>query len=234
MAVPPPREPIPADARRAVDLLLTRWHDFSDLRALADVVLDRGGDRQRLTGVVLARAPGSVRFEALSPFGQPFLLVTVHEGRITAYDAATNEAFVGAATAETSARLLRLPLEPPDLVAVLAGRAVPPQDLRVAEVLPPDGLGPSLRLIGNLHQQRVWMDFQTGLVSQVQITGGLAEAVITYRRDETGGLTGFDITAGQGYVTGSVRYRRLVTGQGIDPARFALSLPKDAKFKSIR
>ena len=156
--VPPLRHPVPEDARHALSALIGRWHDFSDIRALADVDLRRGGERQRLTGVLLARAPGSVRFEALSPFGQPFLYLTIHEGRLVAYDATTNEALVGPADAETSARLLNLPVDPDDLVAILAGRAVPPKDLRVAELLPPDGDGPSLRLIGRLHEQRVWLD----------------------------------------------------------------------------
>src|SRR5213080_2837381 len=93
-----------------------------------------------------ALAPASVRFEALSPFGQPFLLVTVHDGKITAYNAATNEARVGAANVETAADLLSLPVEPEDLVALLSGRVAPPRDLRVAEILPPDGLGRSVKL----------------------------------------------------------------------------------------
>ena len=95
MALPPPRAPVAPEARRAVALLLARWHAFSDLRALADIVLTRGGGgSQRFTGVVLAAAPGSVRFEALSPMGQPLVVATVHEGRLIAYDASTNQAVV--------------------------------------------------------------------------------------------------------------------------------------------
>jgi outer membrane lipoprotein-sorting protein len=234
VAVPPPRQSVGEDARRALDLLITRWHAFSDLRALADVSVDKGGERQKLTGVLLARAPGSVRFEALSPFGQPFLFVTVHEGRLVIYDATSNEAHVGEANAETTARLLSLPFDPDDLVAVLAGRAVPPKDLRVAEVLPPDEFGPSLNLIGRLHQQRVWMDFGTGVVRRLTITGGRAAAAITYLRNPDGVFTGFDVSAGEGYVTASVRYRNLAMGAGVDPERFAFALPKDAKTRALR
>lgn len=229
----PPARPVSVDARRALDLLDQRWREFRDLRALADVSVQKGGERQRLTGVLLVRGPASMRLEALSPFGQPYLLVLVHEGRLTAYDAAKNEALVGPATAETIAGVLGLPLEPEDLVAVLAGRAAPPRDLRVAELLPPDGAGPSLDLIGGAQRRRVWLDLQTGEVNRVEIGGGRASVILTYHRD---GDTprGFDFSAGRDYVTGSVTYRTVVLGAGIDSERFTLTLPKGAKIQSIR
>jgi len=234
IAPPTPHAPIDAEARRVVDLLAARWQEFRDLRALADITLKRGKDRQRLSGVVLALAPASVRFEALSPFGQPFLLVTVHDGKITAYNTATNEARVGAATVETAADLLSLPVEPEDLVALLSGRVAPPKDLRVAEILPPDELGRSIKLVGRYHEQRVWMDFETGVVRRVTIAGGRTEATVTFQRGADGALTGFDLTAGNDYVTGTVRYRSLTLNTGIDAERFALTLPSDAKIHSIR
>jgi outer membrane lipoprotein-sorting protein len=234
IALPPPRQAVPEDARRAIDLLITRWHSVTDLRALVDVDVDRNGQRQRLTGVLLAKAPGSVRFEALSPFGQPFLIAVVHEGHLTAFSALTNEAVVGDATAETTARLLGLPVEPQDLVAVVAGYAVPPVDLRQAQILPPDALGPSLSLVGAVNEQRIWMDFKTGVVSQTQIIGGRVAATVTYRRDDEGHLTGLDVSAAERYVTGTLRYRNLATGIGLGPERFALTLPKDAKTQPIR
>jgi len=227
-------ELIPADlypARHAsrgwgVMRAIARW--------LADITLDRGGQRQRLSGVLLARAPGSVRFEALSPFGQPFLFVTVHDRRLTAYDATTNEAAIGEATAESTARMLSLPFDPEDLVAVLSGRAAPPRDLRVVEILPSDEHGPSLNLIGGVHRQRVWMDLSSGVVRRLAITGGRAEALVTYVLSADGTLTGFDVTAGEGQVAASVRYRSLAMGVGVEPERFTFAPPKDAKTRAIR
>ena len=215
-------------------MLNSRWQSVTDLRTLADIDVERGGQRQRLSGVLLAKAPGSVRFEALSPFGQPFLIAVVHDGHLTAFSAATNEAMVGDANAETTARLLGLPFEPHDLVAVVSGYAVPPGDLRMAEIMPPDAMGPSLSLVGTVHEQRIWMDFQTGLVRQLQIIGGRAAAIVTYHRDGEGRLTGFDISAAERYVTGTVRYRNLTTGVGLNANQFALTLPKDAKTQPIR
>jgi len=234
IALPPPHAAIEGDARRAVDRLTERWQEFHDLRALADITLKRGSDRQRVSGVLLARAPASVRFEALSPFGQPFLFVAMHEGRITAYNAATNEARVGTASVESAAELISLPVEPEDLVALLSGRAAPPRDLRTAEILPPDEVGPSINLVGRYNRQRVWLDFETGIARQITITGGRTEATVTFQRATDGALGGLDVTAGNGYVTGAVRYRSLALNAGVEPERFALTPPKDAKIQSIR
>jgi len=234
IAIPPPRSSISPQAQRAVDLLATRWQAFTDLRALADINVERGNQKQRLSGVILAKGPASVRFEALSPFGQPILIGVVHDGRLTGYNALTNEAVVGDATAETTADILGLPLEPEDLAGVVAGYAVPPRDLRMAEILPADAQGPSLSLVGSVHEQRIWMDFETGVVSQLKIIGGRTDATVTYQRDDGGQVTGFAITAASRWVNGTVRYRNVAVGVGLPAERFALVLPKDAKTRPIR
>lgn len=233
-AVTPPRQSLPEDAKRAVALLAARWQAFSDLRALSDITIEQGGRRDRLAGVLLAKAPTSVRFEALSPFGQPIYVATMHGGRLAAYNAIANEASVGPATAETAARLLKLPFEPETLVGILAGLAVPPPDLRTAEVLKPDEAGPSLSMVGAVNEQRVWMDFQSGVVRQIQITGGRFDARVTFHRDAAGTLRGFDLTAAQNWITGTVRYRDLVIDGGIEQDRFVFSIPKGAKIHEIR
>src|SRR5207244_6837694 len=107
-------------------------------------------------GVCLPKHPWCARFEALSPLGPPLMIATIHEGQITAYDATTDEVTTGPATAEAAARLLSLPFEPDDLVGVLAGRPVPPRDLREAESMAPDTVGPSNNMVGAVHAPRVW------------------------------------------------------------------------------
>jgi outer membrane lipoprotein-sorting protein len=221
----------PAEGRRRST---ERWREFSDLRTLADVSVQRGSERQRVRGVILAKAPGSVRFEALSPLGPPLMIATIHDGKITAYDATTGEATVGAATAQAAARLLSLPFEPEDLVGVLAGRPVPPRDLREAEILPADADGPSLTMVGNVNAQRVWMDFDTGIVRQLEISGGRADARIVFRRGADGAMAGFDLTAGMGVVKSAVRYENPAIGAGIEADRFDFTPPKGAKIRTIR
>jgi outer membrane lipoprotein-sorting protein len=221
-------------ARRAVALLQSRWQELSDLRALADVLVERGGQKHQLTGALLLKTPASLRFEALSPFGQPLVIATIHDGQLVIYNAASNSATVGPATPDTAGRLFSLAVAPDELVGLLAGRAVPPKDLRVATILPADEHGPSLEMIGALHRQRVWMDFTTGVVRRLEIAGGRIEALLIYQRADDGTLTGFTLAAAQGNVTGAVRYRDLVINAGIEPERFQLTIPAGASIERPR
>src|SRR5207245_6486660 len=136
-------------------------------------------------------------------------------GRLTTCDPATTEGRAGAGTGETASELLSLPVEPEDLVALLSGRAASPKDLRVAEILAPDELGPSINLVGRYNRQRVWLDFETGIARQITITGGRTEATVTFQRATDGALGGLDVTAGNGYVTGGVRYASLALDAGV-------------------
>jgi outer membrane lipoprotein-sorting protein len=233
-ALPPPRESLSEEARRAVDLVRARWRAFTDFRSLAQVVIARGSRKDQFTGALLLKAPDSVRFEALSPFGQPLLIATIHDRQLVAYNAASHTAAVGAATPEATARLFGLAVEPEDLVGLMAGLAVPPQDLRVATVLPPDEHGPSLEMIGTLHQQRVWMDMTTGVARRILITGGRLEALAVYQRAADGLVSGIDLSAAQGNVTGTVRYRDVALGSGIDAERFRLAIPPGATVERLR
>lgn len=217
-----------------MELLQARWREFTDLRTLADVSVQRGSERQRVRGVILAKTPSSVRFEALSPLGPPLLVATIHDGQITAYDATTGEATIGAATADAAARLLSLPFEPEDLVGILSGRPVPPRDLREAEILPADTDGPSLSMVGAINAQRVWMDFTSGVVRQVEISGGRGDARIVFRRGPDGAMAGFELTAGMGVIKSVVRYENPAMGAGIEPERFVFTPPKGAKIRTIR
>ena len=182
----------------------------------------------------MLKAPASLRFEVLSPFGPPLLIATVHDGQIVAYNAASHTATIGPATPDTAARLFWLAGEPEDLVGLLAGLPVPPKDLRVADILPADEHGRSLEMIGTLHRQRVWMDFDTGVVRRVQISGGRLGAQLVYERTDDGALTGFALSAAQENITGRARYRNVVLNGGIESERFTLTVPPGASIERLR
>ena len=232
--LPAPRQPITPEARQVIERLEARWRAFSTFRSLADVVIRRGSERHQLRGAFLARAPASVRFEALSPMGQPLLLATVHAGRLTAYDATTNEGYVGPATSEVTARFLSLPFEPDDLVGLLVGRPVPPLDVRTADLLPPDEHGPSIELQGANNRRRIWVDPATGVVRKFELTGGRAEVRVVYVLSPSNDVQGFDLTASVDVVSAVVRYHDPASGVVLADDAFALTLPKGAKTQEIR
>jgi outer membrane lipoprotein-sorting protein len=234
IAPPLPRAAIAPPERRAVERLRERAREFTALRTVADVSAQRGSERFRVRSIVLAKAPASVRFEALSPLGTPLLIATVHEGQITAYDATNDEATVGPATAEAAARLLGLPFEPEDLVGVLSGRPSPPRDLREVTLLPPDADGASISMVGAINTVRAWMDLDTAVVRQAEISGGRGDARIVFRRDADGGMTGFEVTAGLGLIRSVVRYEAPAWDAQIEDDRFVFVPPKGAKTRTIR
>lgn len=234
VAPPTLHSDISDEARRAIALLEARRRAFSDLRTLAELDFERMGSRTHLTGVLLARAPASLRFEALSPFGQPFLIVTIHDGRLMAYDLGANEVAAGPATPEVAAEFFHLALSPEELVAILTGHVLAPGDLRAAEFEAPDDLGPSLTLIGPSHRQRVWMDFSSGLVRQVEIAGGRAQAVVTYLPGTDGLPAGFDLAGAPLPVHGRVRYQNPVVDGGVAPERFIIAIPPGVTTRPLR
>ncbi|HXG17262.1 MAG TPA: hypothetical protein VNK50_13505 [Calidithermus sp.] len=233
-ALPPPRQAVPEPAARALARLAERWAEFHDFRALAEVDLRRRDQRHRFLAVVLLQAPASIRLEALSPFGPPLFVGVVHDRRLVAYNPLANAATVAPATSDTAVRLLSLPLEPDDLVGILAGRPAPLRDLRLAEIAAAEDGQPVLVVVGGDHQQRLWMDFATGVVRQLEVTGGLYEIRVAYERAPDGALTGLTVDAPRARLRGAVRYRDPVLNAGLDPDRFALTLPEGARIEPLR
>ncbi|MEK6665990.1 MAG: hypothetical protein AAB016_13525 [candidate division NC10 bacterium] len=234
-SLPPPREPLSPEAHRLIAVLQHRWLEFADLRTLAEITIQRDGRVQRLTGVLLLRAPASVRFEALTPWGQPFLLLVGNAESVTLYQVADNRALVGPASAKATERWLGLALEPEELVGILAGHVLPLKDPYSAEIVPADGIGPSIKLTGAAGVQRIWADPETGVVRQVELTGAKTPARVTYAgggpADPPASLT---LTALDAPLVVSVRYRepRLGTGPSLD--LFTLTLPEGVKIQRFR
>jgi hypothetical protein len=58
----------------------------------AELRLRRNGKTERLTGALLLKAPASMRFEALTAFGIPVLLVSGDERSVTLWEVMDNRA----------------------------------------------------------------------------------------------------------------------------------------------
>lgn len=224
--------PLSDEARRLAALLTLRRDEFSDLRTLADVTLRRGSDARRLSGVLLVKPPAALRFEALSPFGQPFLLLVISAGTLTSYDVARNQVLTGPVTARAAARWLGVPLGAEDLVGLLIGRIAPPRGLEQAEILPADADGPSIRLTGRDQSERVWMDFETGAVRKAEIDGGRIALVVVYHRPPGSDLPDeIQARAPAAAFDATVRYRDPALATGVPAERFELSPPPGANLQ---
>lgn len=232
---PPPRTPILPEADRLISLLVRRWQEFDDLRTLADITIRRDGQVHRYSGVLLLKAPASFRFEALTPWGQPFLLLAGNAETVTLYQVAENRALVGPASAWATERWLGFALEPDELVGLLAGHVRPLKDPFSAELMPSDGLGPSIKLAGAEGTQRIWADPETGVVRQVEIESGRQLARILYSgggaAESPSTLT---LTALDAPLTVSIRYHNTERGSGLPPDFFTLTLPEGTKIQRFR
>lgn len=231
----PPAEPLAPEVHRLLDAFESRWEQFEDLRSRVEIVLRRGARAQRLSGVLLLKSPDSIRLEALSPWGQPLLILTTSAASFTAYEVAENRALVGPASAGAVERWLGAALEPAELVGILAGRFRPMKAPRSGALRPPDGLGPSLELVGAKRAQRIWFDPETLGLRQVEWTGGGTGFRVSYSDGAAGPLpTALVLEALDHEFSVSIRYREPELGLGIPPELFQLNLPESAKIHRVR
>ncbi len=231
----PPPESVAPEVQRLVDALDRRWRQFEDLRTRVEITLRRGDRTQSLSGVLLLKSPDSLRLEALSPWGQPFLLVAANDDGFTLYQVTENRAWVGPASARATERWLGLALDPTDLVGILSGYVPPMKELRTASLGPGNGLGPSLELRGAGKTQRIWLDPESLVIHQVEWIAKDAMLRITY---EGGGPlnppTRLTLTALDQPLVVSVRYRDPAVGVGLSREVFTLTLPEHAKIRRFR
>lgn len=231
----PPSEPLAPEVYRLLDAMGRRWRQFEDLRARVEITLRRGDRARHFTGVLLLKSPDSLRLEALSPWGQPFLLLTATAESFTLYRVLENRAVVGSASARATERWLGFALEPADVVGILSGHVLPMKQPKRGTLRPADGLGPSLELTGAEVIQRIWLDPETLVVRQVEWTGKGSQFRITY----DGGSpidppTALTLTTPDYSLVLSIRYRDPEVGVGLPAELFRLTLPEHAEIQRFR
>jgi outer membrane lipoprotein-sorting protein len=202
---------------------------------MADVRIRRGGRNQDLTGVLLLRAPASLRFEALSPFGPPVFLVASDADSMTLWEVLKDRAFILPASPEATQRWLGLPLGAEELVALLSGHVRPMKDPEEVELARVDADGASLTLRRGGATQRVWLDPASGLVSQAEWTGGKRPLRVEFaERSPEHPPAGLTLATLDGTLEVQVRYRRPQLDSGFDPALFPIRVPDTVKIQDFR
>ncbi|HEV8530778.1 MAG TPA: hypothetical protein VGT00_05145 [Methylomirabilota bacterium] len=224
----PPRKPLPPDVEAARAALEARGKTFHDLRTQADLRIRRGDRLDRLTGVLLLRAPAELRFEALAPFGPPILVVASDADTVTLWEVAQQRAFLARSSPEATKRWLGLALGPEDLVALLAGHALPPRDPRSGEMLPPDAIGPSVSFETANGRQRIWLDATSGAARQVEWTGGSQPARVVFRPE------GPHLSTLDGKLDVDVRYKDPQRDTGFEPELMKLTVPQGVNIQDFR
>lgn len=128
-----PYPPPTADA--LVQVLAARQRAVASLNATARATSWLGGDRVRATVLMLVDRPGRLRFEAeISLQGTVAVLAT--DGRQFAFlDVMKNELRRGPACPANVASLIRIPLGPPDVAAILLGDARLPAGTTAADAV---------------------------------------------------------------------------------------------------
>ena len=212
-----------------------RWQTFTDLRTLAAIEIRRGGRTERLTGPLLLRSSASLRFEALSPFGPPVLVVGVGDDGVVVWEVIRSRAYRLPATPDANRRWLGVALGGQDLVALLAGHVLPMKDAEAGEVRPADADGPSLSLTGPSGTQRIWMDLATGQAKKVSWTGGRQPLDVVF----AGGgpaepISGLTLTTPDGRLEAKMRYQSPRVDSGFDPALMRVDVPQGVEIQDFR
>ena len=231
----PTRQPISPEAAAARALLERRWEEFRDLRSLAEIKLRRGDKVQRLAGVLLLSAPSALRFEALSTFGVPVLVVGEDATTLTLWEVPAERAYFLPASPDSTRRWLGLALGPDELVATLSGHAVPLRDPFAVELMPADGLGPSLTLRSADLEQRIWFDPASGRARAVEWRGGSNAARAVFTDGASGAVPERVILATlDGKLEASVRYQDPRVNSGLDADLVRVTVPEHVRIQDLR
>lgn len=234
-APPTPPAPVADEARVALARIEQQRRTLTDLRTLADLTIRRGGRSQRLSGVLLLLAePASLRFEALSPFGTPVLIVAGDPKSVTLWEVLDNRAYIAPASADANRRWLGLALGDEELVALLGGRVRPMPDPTTVELVAADEVGPSLRLTGASIEQRIWFDPDSGQARQVEWTGKNPARVTFNRVPADAPPAGLKLETPDGALQVTVAYRNPQMNSSLDPALLRLTVPEDVKIQDFR
>ena len=230
----PVRQPVSPEAAAAQTLIERRCAEFHDLRTLAEITMRKGDRTQRLAGVLLLRAPASTRFEALSPLGTPVLIVAGDASTLTVWEVLDDKAYRLPASPDATKRWLGLALGPDELVATLAGCALPLKDPLVVELLAPDDTSPSLRLRGKDMVQRIWFDPADGQPRAVEWTDG-TPAHVTFADGAPDSVpTTLRLYTLDGKMEVRIRYQNPRLNSGFDPDLMTLTVPERVRIQDFR
>ena len=177
--------------------------------------------------MLLLRSPASLRFEALTSFGVPVVLVAGDAQSVTLWEVLDNRAFILPASPDATRRWLGLGRSDPRTWSRSSrGASGRSRTRRRWTCCPPDELGPSLKLANADGEQRIWLDPDTGQARQVEWTGGKNPARVTYDATPPDGPpAGLKLATLDGKLEVVARYRDPAMNTGFDPTLLDANCP---------
>jgi len=123
--VPPPEAETPApvgkiDVSSLTNAMAERDRALESLQTNAVMEYSNSTDHVKAREELIVRRPGSLRVEAMSPFGVA-LIVAAQDSRLQIFEPSKNTLMHGTADAATLARFARIPMAPRDAVGLLMG-----------------------------------------------------------------------------------------------------------------
>jgi len=98
-----------------------RIKSFHTLKGIAHVNLKVDKKRNSFNIAFVLKAPNLLRFEILTPFGQPLSFITSNGQNIYQTDLKYNRITVTSVSKSVSEKVLGIPLLPPELIEIMAG-----------------------------------------------------------------------------------------------------------------
>jgi hypothetical protein len=175
----------PADVHTTPEAVLELARDYVSegpgtavIEARASQYSDQGGLKGKL--LLIARRPGHLRMEGLSPTDDSVSVLATDGERFTSYQRGANHCFVGRACPDNVGRFASVPLAADDLVGVLLGR--PPIIPHDSATMKWDGEVGAYRLelvgssagLGAAHGkiQRLWVRHGDGRIVRTTLSVG--------------------------------------------------------------
>jgi outer membrane lipoprotein-sorting protein len=108
------------DVTSLTSAMAERDRSLESLQTNAVMEYSSGADHVKAREDIVVRRPGSLRVEAMSPFGVA-LIVAAQDTRLQIFEPSKNTLMRGTADAATLARFARIPMAPRDAVGLLMG-----------------------------------------------------------------------------------------------------------------
>jgi len=108
------------DVTSLTSAMAERDRSLESLQTSAVMEFTSGADHVKAREDIIVRRPGSLRVEAMSPFGVA-LIVAAQDSRLQIFEPSKNTLMRGTADAATLARFARIPMAPRDAVGLLMG-----------------------------------------------------------------------------------------------------------------